>query len=299
MKAKVMLICAMTLFGSIGLFVKFIDLSSGAIALYRGFLGSLFLIAATLALKKPLNWPGIKKNLWVLALSGAAIGLNWIFLFQAYKYTTIANATLSYYFAPVFVVLLSPLVLREKLSLPRFLALVTAVCGLFLVVGFDAMPGTNLWFGLGYGLLAAAFYAAVILLNKFVRSLSGLETTLIQLIVAAVTLLPYILLTEGLNLGGLDTRSLVFVLIIGVVHTGFGYFLYFSALQNLPGQTVASLSYIDPVSAIIMAAIFLGETLGPVQIIGATLILGATLLGERYGNRRPLAEKGQETYNIE
>lgn len=285
MKAKITMICAMALFGSIGLFVKNIALSSGAIALYRGFLGSVFLILAVIILKKPLNYTGIKKNLLILALSGAAIGFNWIFLFQAYKYTTIANATLSYYFAPVFVVLLSPFILKERLSLVSFLGVVAAVCGLFMLVGFDASAGSGLVIGIGYGLLAAALYAAVILLNKFIKNLEGLETTLVQLIMATLILLPYIAATEGILPASIDLTSIVLVIIVGIVHTGFGYFLYFSSLRKLPGQTVASLSYIDPATAIILAAVFLGETLGLIQMAGAVLILGATFVTEGYRAR--------------
>lgn len=294
MKAKITMLCAMALFGSIGLFVKNIALSSGAIALYRGFLGSVFLISAVIILKKPLNYPSIKKNFLILALSGAAIGFNWIFLFQAYKYTTVANATLSYYFAPVFVVLLSPFVLKERLSLVGFLGVAGAVCGLFMLVGFDVSAGSDLVIGIGYGLLAAALYASVILLNKFIRDLGGLEATLVQLIMATLILLPYIAVTEGILPSSIDFTSVVLVIIVGIVHTGFGYFLYFSSLQKLPGQTVASLSYIDPATAIILAALFLGETLGLIEMAGAILILGATFATERWRTRSGSTRKTLE-----
>ncbi|MDO4542522.1 MAG: DMT family transporter, partial [Bacillota bacterium] len=179
MKPKLMIITAMTLFGSIGLFVRAIDLSSGAIALYRGFLGGVFLLLVSLALKRKFDWQSIRRNFLILAASGAAIGFNWIFLFQAYKYTSIANATLSYYFAPVFVVLLSPFILKERLSLLRFCTVAAAVVGLFLVVGFDAEPGRELFIGIGYGLLAAALYSSVMILNKFIKNLNGLDSTLL------------------------------------------------------------------------------------------------------------------------
>jgi drug/metabolite transporter (DMT)-like permease len=219
-----------------------------------------------------------------LLISGAAIGFNWIFLFQAYKYTTVSNATLSYYFAPIFVMILAPFVLKEKLTAGKVSCIIMAMVGLFLVVnigGGDDGGSYNHPLGILYGLLAAAFYASIIFMNKFIKNLSGFETTLIQLITAAIVLFPYVLMKGDLSFSGIKSSTIVLILIVGIVHTGIAYFLYFTSFKELKGQTIAVLSYIDPISAVVFAAIFLRESMSPIQIIGGILILGSTFISER------------------
>lgn len=284
MKGKYKIITAMLIFGSIGIFVKGIQLSSSEIAFLRGVIGSIFLILASLFAKQKISFKSIKENLTLLILSGAAIGFNWILLFEAYRYTTISNATLSYYFAPVFVMILAPFILKEKLTPVKAGCILAAMAGLFLVVnigGNSAGTAYNHPLGILYGLMAAALYSSVILMNKFVKNLSGFETTLTQLLVSALVLLPYVMIRDHLDFSGLDSKSILLILIVGIVHTGFAYFLYFGSVKELSGQTIAVLSYIDPISAVIMAAVFLGESMSIIQIIGGVLILGSTFVSEK------------------
>ncbi|SHI84679.1 rarD protein [Geosporobacter subterraneus DSM 17957] len=284
MRGKIKIITAMLVFGSIGVFVKNINLSSSEIALLRGIIGSLFLICASFFSKQKLSMTSIKENIIMLVLSGAAIGFNWIFLFQAYKYTTISNATLSYYFAPIFVTMLSPFILKEKLSPGKIGCILTAMIGLFLIVsmGEKSVLGTyNHPVGIAYGLSAAVLYASIVLMNKFIKNLSGFETTVIQLIIAALVLAPYVFMKENMDLGNMNATAIICILILGIIHTGIAYFLYFTSIQELKGQTIAALSYIDPISAVIIAAIFLGENMGFIQVIGGILILGSTFLSDR------------------
>jgi len=284
MKGKVKLIIAMLIFGSLGVFVRNINLSSSEIAFLRGIIGSLFLISASLFSKEKLSFMKIKNNIVLLILSGSAIGLNWIFLFQAYKYTTISNATLSYYFAPIFVVILAPIILKEKLTLFKMGCIITAMLGLFLVVNISENGTSNSYnqlAGILYGLSAAILYASVILMNKFIKDLSGFETTLVQLMVATLVLLPYVLIKDQMNFSSLKLNAFIYIIILGVIHTGFAYYLYFTAIKQLKGQSIAVLSYIDPISAVMIASIFLGEKMGYIQVIGGILILGATFLSER------------------
>jgi drug/metabolite transporter (DMT)-like permease len=280
MNAKLRNITAMLIFGTIGLFVKNIELSSSEIALTRGFIGGVTLILATIFLKKKISFEAIKNNLYLLIFSGLAVGLNWIFLFQGYKYTSISNATLSYYFAPVFVTILAPFILKEKLTLSKFLCVLMALVGMFCIVGVDGINGGSDLIGIVYGLLAAGFYASVILMNKFLKGIDSIEITVIQLISATITLLPYVLYVEGLGILSVSSVSIPYILILGIVHTGIAYLLYFSSLQGLKGQTIAVLSYIDPVFAIIISAVILKEQLGFLQIIGGVLILGSSFLSE-------------------
>ncbi|MEH7238682.1 DMT family transporter [Bacillus sp. JJ1562] len=283
MKAKFIFIVVMLIFGSIGLFVKNIDLSSSEIALFRGAIGSLFLIGASFLVKQRFSFKTSKRNLVLLLLSGAALGFNWIFLFESYRYTTIANATLSYYFAPVFVMILAPFLLKEKWTWMKGLGITLAFIGLLLVVnpgGEAPIDANNHSVGIMYGLLAAAFYTSMILLNKFIKDLSDFETTIMQLLTASIVLFPYVLATQSLDYSGLGLQSLSLLFIVGVIHTGVAYLLYFSVLKKLKGQTIAVLSYIDPISAVIMAAIILNESMGFVQIVGGVLILGSSFISE-------------------
>jgi drug/metabolite transporter (DMT)-like permease len=294
MKGKMRLIMTMLIFGSIGVFVKKIDLKSSEIAFLRGVIGSLFLLIASFLVKHKPSYQALKKNALLLLLSGGAIGLNWIFLFESYRYTTISNATISYYFAPIFVMILAPWVLKEKLTSVKVVCIVMAMIGLFLIVNPGAgstSSGQNNTVGILYGLSAAALYASVILMNKFIKNLSGFETTLVQLFAGALVLFPYVLWQGTLDLGGLNSTSIIFILILGIVHTGFAYFLYFTSLQELKGQTIAVLSYIDPISAVIIAAIFLGEGMTLIQMIGGLLVLGSTFLSEKLELK--VAKKGE------
>lgn len=278
-KAKAVI--AMLLFGSIGLMVKNIELTSSEIALYRGVLGSLFLLVFMLFKRKKVSHSLLKKNAVVLFFSGTAIGLNWILLFEAYNYTTIANATLSYYFAPVIVMIVSPFLLKEKWMLNKAGSILLAMVGMFLVVGTgnQSSMGQTHSVGIFYGLGAAILYASVMMLNKFIKDLTSLESTMIQLMVASLVLAPYVLFTQGFDVVGITITSIPYLIVLGIVHTGLAYVLYFSAMQKLKSQTVALLSYIDPVAAVVLSALFLGEAMSGIQIFGGVLILSSTFIG--------------------
>lgn len=288
MKERFGFIFVMLTFGSIGLFVRNIHLSSSEIALYRAVIGSLVIILITVFLKQTTSFRIEKRDLILILLSGAAIGFNWMFLFEAYRYTTIANATLSYYFAPVLVMLLAPVVLKEKWTLSKGIAFIIAVLGLFLVVNpeIDGTSPHHHLVGVSYGLLAAVLYASVILINQFIKNMNSYQRTTVQLVVASIVLLPYVFLTQGLSLPSFDIRSVIFLVILGVFHTGIANFFYFSLLPRLSAQTVSVMSYIDPISAVFFSALFLGETITPLQIVGGIFILGSTLMSELWQQKK-------------
>lgn len=284
MRAKLKNITAMLLFGSIGLFVKSIHLSSSEIALARGLIGAAVLLAASALMRNQLSFSAVRKNLILLAASGIAIGANWICLFEAYRYTTVSIATLCYYLAPVFVVALSPFILKEKLTPLKAICILLSLMGMVLIAGISA-PGEenpSRITGIFFGISAAALYASVIIINKFLKNITAVESTTAQLGIAAFVLLPYVLLTEDLTKISVTPLSILLLLIVGVVHTGFGYLIYFSSVSELKGQTVAVFSYIDPITAIFLSALVLHERMGLLQILGAVLILGSTLLSELY-----------------
>ena len=279
-------IAATLLFGSIGRFVRAIPLASSVIALVRAVIGALVLLLAALAGRQKLNGAALRRSLPLLALSGAFIGFNWILLFEAYRYTTVGIATLAYYAAPVLVVLLAPLILKERFTAPRLLGVLAAAAGTLLLTGGGNSAGSAPLKGILLGLGAAVLYAGVILTNKFITGLSGLERTFTQLAFSALTLAPYLLVTRPAPTGQMTAAGLACLVIVGLVHTGFAYLLYFSAMAELPGQTIALLGYIDPVSALIFSAALLGERLSPVQLLGAALVLGGAAFGELWQKKK-------------
>lgn len=280
MNATLKNITAMLIFGSIGLFVRNIELASSQIALVRGFVGAFILLIAMFFLHKRFNIKSLKQNVKYLLLAGLAIGFNWIFLFQAYTYTTIAIATLTYYLAPTFVVLLSPLVLKEKLSSFKIICVILSLFGMSFVAGFfnENQSGANDFIGALYGISAALFYAGVILSNKFIKNISTIDSSITQLFIASLTLLPYVCYQN--NSWEMSTISWISLIILGIVHTGIAYLLYFSSLQKLSAQRVAIFSYLDPVTAIILSTVILSEPMSLIQWVGAILILGSLFASE-------------------
>ncbi len=281
MGAKLKITFAMIVFGTISIFVKGIQLPTGEIALFRAIIAAIAIIAYKIMTGKGIILTEIKKDLPLLFLSGAAMGFNWILLFQAYKYTTVSIATLSYYFAPVIVMIVCPILFREKLSLKQILCFTMATIGLFMVIGVGGLDITRSnAIGIAFGLGAATLYATVIILNKFIKNVTGIDRTLIQFFAAIFVLTPYVLLTTGINIIGIGSFGIINLLILGLVHTGICYVLYFSSIKDLKGQEVAILSYIDPLIAVIVSVTILNESIGLIQVIGDMMILGFTLLNE-------------------
>lgn len=269
-----MYILSMAVFGTLAPFVRQISVSSGELALYRAILGAA-LIGAYLLIKRENPFrAGLRREILLLLLSGGAMGINWILLFEAYRYTTVSTATLCYYFAPVIVTILSPVLFREALTPKQIVCFLMATLGLVLITGVEGRGSlTGILFGLG----AAAFYAAVILLNKYIRHTAGIQRTFLQFLAAIVILIPYVAATGGVTLSRLNTMGWVCLLVVGLFHTGITYCLYFSSLKAIPGQSAAILSYIDPLVAVLVSVTVLKEPLSAQQALGGALILGFTL----------------------
>lgn len=275
-----MMIFSMVIFGTLGLFVRNIPVSSGELALYRAILAAV-LIAVYLGItKQKIPFANIKKEVPLLLASGVAMGVNWIFLFQAYKYTTVSLATLSYYFAPVIVTVACPFLFKEKLTGKQIICFLMSTAGLVMITGIGKIGSNTDFIGILWGLGAAFFYAVVILLNKFIKGVEGIHRTFLQFLSAIVILIPYVAVTGGVTLGQLHTVGWINLLIVGLLHTGITYCLYFSALKELPGQKAAILSYIDPLVAVVISVTVLGESMTVWQSVGGLLILGFTLWNE-------------------
>lgn len=280
-KARLMLIISMVIFGTIGLFVRYIPLSSGEIALYRAVLATVLIGGYMLVRGQRIPFRSIKKELPLLLASGMAMGINWILLFEAYRYTTVSVATLSYYFAPVIVTLVCPFLFKEKLTAKQIVCFVMSTVGLVLIIGVGELgQGSSDLKGILFGLGAAVFYATVILLNKFIKGVAGLPRTILQFMSAIIILVPYVAFTSGFHVGTLNGIGLGSLLFVGLVHTGVTYCLYFSSLKELPGQKAAVLSYIDPLVSVLVSVLILQEPITVLQIVGGLLILGFTLWNE-------------------
>lgn len=281
-RSMIMLLISMVIFGSIGVFRRYIPLPSAVIACFRGTSGALLLfIAAKLQKKKLINRIGIKKVLW-LVLTGAIIGFNWIFLFEAYNYTTVATATLCYYMQPIIVIILSPFLFKERITAKKGICALVSVIGMVLVSGMteSGIPTLSEAKGIMLGLSAAFLYATVVIMNKKLQGIDSYEKTIIQLASAAVVLAPYILLTKQNVSAEITPVVIVMLLIIGFVHTGLAYALYFGSMDGLSTQTVAIFSYLDPIMALIFSSVILKEQMTICGIIGAAMIIGAALLSE-------------------
>ncbi len=268
------LLLSYIIFGSIGIFVKYIPLTSSVIAAVRGICGALFIFIFMVLSKKHIKANEVKNNRALLLVSGLAIGFNWIFLFEAYRYTTIATATLCYYMAPVFVILASPFILKEKLTARSIICVLVSLVGMIFVS--DVMTGDAELRGILFGLAAAVLYATCILCNKKMGEIAAETRALAQLLVAGVTVLPYAFLTADLRSIKLDTKAVILLAVVGIVHTGIAYIINLGSVAKVSAGTVAVLSYTDPIVAILLEAI-VQQTLPKINvIIGAVLILGAT-----------------------
>ena len=276
-----MLITSMVIFGTIGLLVRNIPLPSAEIALYRAVLAAMLLGSYFLAAGQKIQIRALGKELPLLILSGAAMGFNWILLFEAYNYTTVSVATLSYYFAPVIVTAVCPVLFREKMGAKQWICFAMSTLGIVLITGIGDMgEGRQHPLGIGFGLGAAVLYATVILLNKCIKGVAGIQRTFLQFLSAICVLVPYVLTTTGIHVQMLNAIGWMNLLVVGLIHTGVTYCLYFSALKDLPGQTAAILSYIDPLVAVLLSVFVLGETITGIQLLGGVLILGFTLYNE-------------------
>lgn len=277
-KNLILFVASMVIFGTNGLIVANISLGSAEIVLMRTFLGSLFLLAIVLV-KRSFSFAELKADLIPATIGGAALGLNWVLLFSAYRSAGVGLSTLTYYCGPIIVLALSPVLFKEKLTWNKLLAIAAVAVGMFCITG-DIEPGSDVQTGILFGGGAALLYASLIVANKRVKRLSGLNCAMYELIVAFFVVLIY-LVASNVKLPVIPAaEDIVWVLVIGLVNTGLAYYLYFSSLQKLPGQTVALVCYIDPLTALLVSGAFLGEKLLGVQIAGAVLILGGACLGE-------------------
>ena len=288
------LILSMTVFGTIGVFRNYIPFPSAFLAMSRGFIGALFILLFLILSKKGINFKSIKNNLKVLIITGVFIGINWILLFESYKYTTVAIATLCYYMAPLFVTVASGIFFGERLTAKKIICVLGALVGMVLVSGVadGEMPSGTSLIGIILGLGAALFYASVTLISKKVHDISAFDMTLVQLFSAAIVVVPYTVLFEKVEFSMVSATAIWLTLTVGILHTGISYVMYFTSVKNLEASKVAIFSYLDPIIAIILSAVILDENMSVAATIGAVLILAFALMSEL--KLSPLRKKGKK-----
>ena len=287
---RIKYVTAVVLYGTIGTFLRFVNVPGSVVAMFRGLLGCAFILLYLKATHRSLDREAVKRNRRWLVPGGIALGLNWIFLFAAYLKTTVAIASLCNYMAPVLVILAAPLLLREKPDPRKLPCVAVALVGIVLVSGvWKGNVGSPA--GIASGLLAAVCFAAVVICNRKLVDISPLDRAVVQLGISALTILPYCLAAEMRDLSAPDLRSVMIVLMLGFIHTGAAYCLYFSGMGSLPVQTVAILGYLEPVVSVLCSAFFLRERMGPTGWAGAAMIIGAAIVSEVIGEKHPDGRK--------
>ena len=269
---------ALLLFGSNGIVASNINLPSYEIVLLRLLLGSLFLIAVFMASGQKFTFYRNKHTCLYLFISASAMGASWMLLYEAYHQVGVSIASLAYYCGPVIVMILSPFLFRETLTWPKIAGFLTVLAGMCLVNLQALDEGKTIW-GLFCGLMSAFMYALMVTANKKAKPESGLENSLLQLVIGSFIVVAFVSMQKNFVLS-LKTIDWIPVLLLGLLNTGIGCYLYFSSITDLPVQTVAICGYLEPLSAIVFSVLFLHEILLPLQMLGAVLILGGAIFGE-------------------
>ena len=276
-KAFIKYIFALLLFGSNGIVASSIHLNSYEIVLLRTLIGSLLLIALFFASKGKLTFWNHKKDFTFLAVSGIAMGTSWMFLYEAYAQVGVSVASLCYYCGPVIVMILAPLLFKEKLTFPKVIGFLAVLIGIFFVNGYGAVAANH--FGLLCGLTSAVMYAVMVIFNKKAVAITGLENSVLQLFIAFATVAVFVGCKQGFMID-IPAESILPIFVLGLLNTGVGCYLYFSSIGKIPVQTVAICGYLEPLSAVFFSVLFLNEKLLPIQMVGAALIIGGAIFGE-------------------
>lgn len=279
-KSKLKYILAVSIYGTIGYILHFVDLPSEIVVLARGLIGSLFIFLFVKSKGNNLDYSAIKNNFKYLLFSGIALGLNWVFLFASYRVSTVAVGSLCNYMAPIIVILLSPILYKENISIKKGICVIGAFVGIILVSGILEINNKININGVVLGLLAAACFVLIIIFNRKLKDISVYDKVVVQLFVSALTVLPYAIFNNINTSLIINTRSILLIIVLGIVHTGIAYCLYFGSINNIPVQSVAILGYIEPVLSILASALLLKEPISMLGIIGAVLILVSACLSE-------------------
>lgn len=271
-------LAALLLFGLNGIVASHIAMNSYEIVFLRTLIGSALLISIFLLKKGRFQIRSSRRDYCFITLSGIAMGASWMFLYEAYQQIGVGVSSLLYYCGPVIVMILSPLVFREKLTAPKIAGFLAVMLGILLVNGHAGAGRLNLT-GLVCGAMSAVMYFFMVTLNKQSKQITGMENASVQLLVSFLTTAVFVGIKEQFQFR-IPSDGIIWILILGILNTGIGCYLYFSPLKQLPVQTVAICGYLEPLSAVVFAALLLHETMSLQQIAGAVCIIGGAMAGE-------------------
>jgi drug/metabolite transporter (DMT)-like permease len=269
---------AMALSGTIGYFVLASGQPAVNVVFARCLIGSLCLIAYCLYAKLFRKARLDARNLVLLGIVGLAIVLNWLALFNSYQYASIGVTTTIYHVQPFIVFFAGAVLFKEGISKPRLMWLLVAFTGVVLIGDPEtqqiALSGSYLS-GCGLALVAAALYAVATLASKRIKDVPPHVIALFQMLIGVVVLAPFS------DFSRLPTTAWQWncLVILGVVHSAVMYILIYAAYLQLPTATIAILSYIYPVVAVIVDYVAFGHVFSALQLTGGVLILVAGLCG--------------------
>ncbi|MBO4365616.1 MAG: EamA family transporter [Eggerthellaceae bacterium] len=280
-KATAAFVSSLCIYGTIGWALAYVSLPNETVVLFRGAIGTAFILVVLLLTKRRIDLPSVRDNLLWLAAGGLSLGFNWVFLFSAYRVTTVAVACLCNYMGPVIFIFVAPIILKEKRSLKKIVCALVAVGGMVLVSGVvkggaEGVTAEGICLGLG----AAMFFVTLLLANKKLGEIPVLERSVVQLAFATLPALPFVLVNGICQTFTPDALSIGLVVMLGIVHTGLAYCLYFGGLSGLSGQTAAVLGYVEPAVAVLVSTLILHEPLSVFGWVGAILIIGAAAISE-------------------
>jgi drug/metabolite transporter (DMT)-like permease len=271
---------ALLMFGMNGIVASHIALTSYEIVFTRTLIGSLLLIAIYALTRQKVHLFQARTHTLCLIISGIAMGTSWMFLYEAYQRIGVGIASLAYYCGPVIVMILAPVLFREKLTWAKVLGFLGVLIGMFCV-NAQALNEVNTALGLFCGILSAVMYAFMVIFNKKAKSITGLENSMCQLLTSFLTVAVFVGVKQGFVIH-IESGNWLPILILGVFNTGIGCYFYFSSIGGLPVQTVAICGYLEPLSAVVFSVLFLRESMSLAQVIGALLILGGAAFGELF-----------------
>ncbi len=269
---------SLLLFGSNGIVAAAVDAEAVAIVFWRTLLGSLLLAGIFVAKRQCVTVHHRPKDAAFLLLSGASTGMSWVFLYEAYRLAGVGVSTVIYYIGPVAVMALSPMLFKERLTAGKVCCLGIVLVGAILLNSASGEAGVDPA-GLACAFASAACHAVMVIFNKLASRTQGLENPMLQLAISFATVAVY-LLFAGKGLPAFPVRTAMPLVVLGLVNTGLGCYLYFSSLGGLRAQSIVVLGYLEPLSAVVLALLLLGEPMSLVQAAGCAMIIGGALLAE-------------------
>lgn len=285
-------IFSLLLFGANGIIASNIALNSYEIVLMRSFIGSIFLIAIFFLVgQKPIFYLNKRDTIYIM-ISGLAMGASWMFLYEAYVQIGVSISSLLYYCGPIIVMILSPLIFQERLTKEKTIGFIVVIIGIMLVNGQWAGSDSNK-FGIICGAMSAIMYAVMVIFNKKSSAIPPMENAVLQLYASFFTVLIFTLIRGGIDFH-INNDDWMWILLLGILNTGIGCYLYFSSIGSLPVQTVAICGYAEPLSAVVLSVILLNENMLIHQVIGGVLIIGGAIIGELFSLKCKINISGNE-----